>query len=282
MEEEQNAAREEDNIAPEENAEQGEENAEQEEENAEQEEEDAEQEEDNPEKAVENAAVKEKAKVAQEEENAEPIRSENSQIRPEFPNTRVKRIMKLDRGINKVNSEALLLVSCSAQLFLEFLAERSAEVAMEKKRKIVKLEHMRVAVKRHRPTSDFLLDELPVPSQSSDHQPTDRSSSRTVSHAPAPARQDRSRSRAVSDKPAPAGTRRIDHFFRAKEIPIQTEQSPIETDEASIEFDEAPIETDEGPIETDKAASIEMDEGPIVTDEGPIETGEGPIETNES
>ncbi|CAB4264007.1 unnamed protein product [Prunus armeniaca] len=188
MAEEQNAAREEDNIAGEENAEQEEENAEQEEENAEQaeenaeqaeenaeqeeddaeqEEDNAEQDEDNPENAVENAAVKEKAKVAQEEENAEPIRSENSQIRPEFPNTRVKRIMKLDRGINKVNSEALLLVSCSVQLFLEFLAERSAEVATEKKRKIVKLEHMRVAVKRHRPTSDFLLDELPVPSQPS-------------------------------------------------------------------------------------------------------------------
>ncbi|ONI30018.1 hypothetical protein PRUPE_1G226700 [Prunus persica] len=275
MAEEQNAAREEENAEQrEENAEQAEENAEQEEENAEQadenaeqEEDDAEQEEDNSEKAVENAAVKEKAKVAQEEENAEPIRSENSQIRPEFPNTRVKRIMKLDRGINKVNSEALLLVSCSAQLFLEFLAERSAEVATEKKRKIVKLEHMRVAVKRHRPTSDFLLDELPVPSQPSDHQPTDRSSSRTVSHAPAPARRDRSRSRAVSYKPAPAGTRRIDHFFRTKEIPIQTEQSLIETEEA-------PIETEE--------ASIEIDEAPIETDEGPIETGEGPIETNES
>ncbi|KAI5351957.1 hypothetical protein L3X38_004848 [Prunus dulcis] len=274
MAEEQNVAREEDNIAGEEKAEQAEENAEQAEENAE-------QEEDDPEKAVENAAVKEKAKVAQEEENAEPIRSENSQIRPEFPNTRVKRIMKLDRGINKVNSEALLLVSCSAQLFLEFLAERSAEVATEKKRKIVKLEHMRVAVKRHRPTSDFLLDELPVPSQPSDHQPTDRSSSRTVSHAPAPARRDRNRSRAVSDKPAPAGTRRIDHFFRTKEIPIQTEQSLIVTEEASIEIDEAPIETDEGPIETDEA-SIETDEASIETDEGPIETGEGPIETNES
>ncbi|OMO88161.1 Transcription factor CBF/NF-Y/archaeal histone [Corchorus olitorius] len=130
-------------------------------------------------------------------------------IQPEFPRGRVKKIMKLDKDINKVNSEALLLISCSTNLFLQFLAERSAEVATEKKKKTVKLDHLRTAVKRHRPTSDFLLDSLPMPAE-----PT-QSVARTVA--------DRDRSRPVSDKPAPAGTRRIDQFFRktGNEAPIQ-------------------------------------------------------------
>lgn len=133
-------------------------------------------------------------------------------IRPEFPTCRVKKIMNLDRDINKVNSEALFLVSCSAELFLRFLAERSADVTIEKKRKIVKLEHIRMAVKRHRPTSDFLLDSLPEPPQPSDNQPAERN-----------------RSRAVAEKPIPAGTRRIDDFFRkpANEEPVEINESWI-------------------------------------------------------
>ncbi|KAK9934383.1 hypothetical protein M0R45_021529 [Rubus argutus] len=136
--------------------------------------------------------------------------SNSKPIRLELPTGRVKKIMKLDRDINKVNSEALHLVSCSAQLFLQFLAEGSGEAAMEKKRKIVKLEHIRTAAKRHRATRDFLVDEFPVPSQPSDQKSTDRS-----------------RSRPVADNPAPAGTRRIDDFFRkpATESPIQIEES---------------------------------------------------------
>ncbi|XP_030449588.2 uncharacterized protein LOC115672000 [Syzygium oleosum] len=119
-----------------------------------------------------------------------------STIRPDLPTGGVKKIMKLDRDINKVNSEALLLVTCSAQLFLESLAERSAQVATEKKRKTVKLDQIRIAVKRHRPTSDFLLDSLPAPAQSANGEPADKL-----------------RSRPVAGKPVPAGTRRIDDFF---------------------------------------------------------------------
>ncbi|PON50653.1 Nuclear transcription factor Y subunit C [Parasponia andersonii] len=134
---------------------------------------------------------------------------EETMIRPEFPNGRVKKIMKLDQDIKKVNSEALFLISCSTQLFLGFLAERSADVATEKKRKVVKLEHIRAAVKRHQPTSDFLLDSFPLPSQPSDHPPSDRN-----------------RSRPVAEKPVPAGIRRIDDFFR-----MQANEAPIEIDE---------------------------------------------------
>ena len=118
-------------------------------------------------------------------------------IRPEFPMGRIKKIMKLDKDIGKVNSEALFLVSCATELFLELLAEKSSEVAAEKKRKTVKLEHIRSAVKRHQSISDFLLDSLPLPSQPSD----------------APAK-DENRTRVVVDKVAPEGTRRIDDFFR--------------------------------------------------------------------
>ncbi|KAE8719667.1 putative PLE [Hibiscus syriacus] len=124
-------------------------------------------------------------------------------ILPEFPTARVKKIMKLDKDINKVNSEALLLISCSTNLFLQFLAEKSAEVATANKKKTVKLDHLRTAVKRHRPASDFLLDSLPIPAEST------QSAARSVT--------DRDRSRPVSNKPAPAGTRRIDHFFRKPE-----------------------------------------------------------------
>ncbi|XP_018506455.2 uncharacterized protein LOC103961505 [Pyrus x bretschneideri] len=262
-EEEENPAQEEENPVPGEE----EENpaGEQEEENPVPEGEEnpvPEEEEENPAREKEKAA-KGKGKAVAEERNA-------NRIRPEFPNGRVKRIMKLDRDINKINSEALLLVSCSAQLFLEFLAERSAEVATERKRKVVKLEHMRVAVKRHRPTCDFLIDELTVPSQPSDHPATDRSQGRSVVSSSAPAKRDRSRT--AADRPAPAGTRRIDGFFHklAKKSPIQTEEAPIEIDEASIETDDAPIEVDDVPIESDEA-SIENEEPLIEAHEAPIE-----------
>ncbi|XWS63853.1 hypothetical protein CRYUN_Cryun06bG0137200 [Craigia yunnanensis] len=117
--------------------------------------------------------------------------------------------MKLDKDIKKANSEALFLVSCSIDLFLRFLTERSVEVATGKKKKMVKLNHLRTAVKRHRPTSDFLLDSLPIPVEST------QSVARSMT--------DRDRSRIVADKSAPAGTRRIDHFFRKplNEAPIK-------------------------------------------------------------
>ncbi|GFY99979.1 nuclear factor Y, subunit C13 [Actinidia rufa] len=106
--------------------------------------------------------------------------------------------MKLDKDINKVNSEALFLVSCCTDLFLDFLAEKSARVAIEKKRKTVKLEHVRIAMKRHQSTSDFLLESLPEPPRpAAGESPTKRNRDRN----------------GTADKPAPEGTRRIDDFF---------------------------------------------------------------------
>lgn len=139
-----------------------------------------------------------------EEENTEEVK------RPQFPTGRVKRIVKLDKDINKVTSDALLMVSRSTELFLQFLAEKSAEVAMEKKRKIVKLDHIRIAVKRHQPTRDFLLDSLPVPTQLSGKPPVEKT-------RPTPA----------ADKSLPPGTRRIDSFFAksANEAPVQINEN---------------------------------------------------------
>ncbi|XP_010494296.1 PREDICTED: nuclear transcription factor Y subunit gamma-like [Camelina sativa] len=114
-------------------------------------------------------------------------------IRPEFPIGRVKKIMKLDKDINKINSEALHLITYSTELFLHFLAEKSAVVAVEKKRKTVSLDHLRTAVKRHQPTSDFLLDSLPLPSQ--------------------PVRHTKTASDKIAPPTPPVGTRRIDDFF---------------------------------------------------------------------
>ncbi|GAB4840601.1 hypothetical protein Ancab_021373 [Ancistrocladus abbreviatus] len=117
-------------------------------------------------------------------------------MKPSFPSGRIKKIVKLDKDVIKLTSEALLLISCSTELFLEFLAHRSAEVAAEKKRKTLKIDHLRIAVKRHQPTRDFLIDSLPQSSQPSD---------RPVNNRPP--------HQALKDKPAPANTRRIDSFF---------------------------------------------------------------------
>lgn len=137
---------------------------------------------------------------------AEAEQQDTAAIRPEFPTGRVKKIMKLDKDISKVTSEALFVVSRSTELFLRFVAEKSAEVAIEKKKKTIKLDHLRVAVKRHRPMSDFLLDSLPVPTVSLDRRATESTISRPV-----------------VEKRLPVGTRRIDDFFHkpADEAPVQ-------------------------------------------------------------
>ncbi|KAI5406310.1 hypothetical protein KIW84_052883 [Lathyrus oleraceus] len=88
--------------------------------------------------------------MAEEEENA--LSGE-----PEFPKSRVKKIITLDKDVKRVSSEALFLVSRSTELFLQLLAEKSAQVATEKKRKTVKLEHIRIAVKRNRHINLFRL-----------------------------------------------------------------------------------------------------------------------------
>ncbi|KAK6160399.1 hypothetical protein DH2020_003780 [Rehmannia glutinosa] len=68
----------------------------------------------------------------QDEENSNAI---DEPHKLEIPTRRVKNIMKLDKDINKVNSEALFLIASSTELFLQFLAEKSAQVVLEKKKR---------------------------------------------------------------------------------------------------------------------------------------------------
>ncbi|KAL1550446.1 chromatin accessibility complex protein 1-like [Salvia divinorum] len=131
--------------------------------------------------------------MAEQEEGENPAGIDETN-KLEIPTRRVKNIMKLDRDISKVNAEALFLVSSSTQLFLQFLAEKSAHAAVEKKRKTITLEHIRLAAKRHRPTADFLLDSLPVPTEQ--NHSGDRAKSRP------------------DKKPVPFATRSIDAFFQ--------------------------------------------------------------------
>ncbi|XP_045814898.1 DNA polymerase epsilon subunit C [Trifolium pratense] len=167
--------------------------------------------------------------MAEEEENA-------LSIEPEFPKSRVKKIMTLDEDVKRVSSEALFLVSKSTELFLQLLAEKSAEVAIEKKRKTVKLEHIRIAVKRNRPICDFLLDSLPMPTE------TVKSDKPVV----------------VADRPksVPVGTRRIDQIFRKSEAQAQVEAEVEAQVEAEVEAQiEAQVEAQlEDEIEVQVAA----------------------------
>ncbi|KAI3863322.1 hypothetical protein MKW92_038995 [Papaver armeniacum] len=136
----------------------------------------------------------EAVEVVEIEEEEEETRENLKSV---FPLSRIKKIMKIDPEINKINSEALHLVSLSTDLFLQFLTDKSTRVVLEKKRKTIKLEHLRIAAKRHQPTSDFLLDSLPMPE-----------SNPSVGAAP------QKRSESHLEKPLPVGTRRIDQFFK--------------------------------------------------------------------
>ncbi|KAJ8479605.1 hypothetical protein OPV22_023332 [Ensete ventricosum] len=111
---------------------------------------------------------------------------------------KVKKIVKLDREISKVTSEALLLIYLYADLFLAYLTAGARIEALKKKRRIIKLEHVRSAARAHRPTSQFLLDCLPKPPPPA---------SKPASGA--------SKARSADEKPLPPGARRIDDFLRS-------------------------------------------------------------------
>ncbi|XP_008786575.1 uncharacterized protein LOC103704877 [Phoenix dactylifera] len=117
-------------------------------------------------------------------------------LRPSLPMGRVKKMVKLDREIKKVNSEALFLISLSTDLFLQSLVSGARDAALVSKRRTIKLDHLHSAACSHPPTSDFLLDSLARPAPPS--HPAAR---------PRPAA-------AAAEKPLPPGARRIDDFFR--------------------------------------------------------------------
>ncbi|MQM07138.1 hypothetical protein Taro_039976 [Colocasia esculenta] len=130
-----------------------------------------------------------------EEEEEDGERASPRVLWPSFPPGRVKRIVKLDRDIGRVNSEVLHLISLSADLFLGFLAGKAGEVALRNRKKSVRIDHLRAAARDHQPTGDFLLDSLPQ-----------------LQARPIP--QPEARRALSADKPLPPGARHIDEFFR--------------------------------------------------------------------
>lgn len=131
--------------------------------------------------------------VGVEEEGEEA--GEGGALQPSFPPGRVKRIMKLDREINKVNSEAVFLISLSTDLFLALLAEKAGEAALAKKKKSVRMDHLLSAARSHPPCRDFLLDSISLPTK------------------PLPPPEAKQAPPKIA-KPLPPGARRIDQFFR--------------------------------------------------------------------
>ncbi|KAH9324831.1 hypothetical protein KI387_005009, partial [Taxus chinensis] len=84
----------------------------------------------------------------------------SASIVPLFPLTRVRKIMKLDRDIIKVNHDVLHTADITTVSFLELMAEAALRVAMEKKHKTIKLEHIVTAISRQRRLADFLKDSI--------------------------------------------------------------------------------------------------------------------------
>ncbi|CAO2174869.1 unnamed protein product [Urochloa humidicola] len=135
--------------------------------------------------------------VGEEREEAET--EEGASLRPVLPVGRVKRIMRVDRDIKKVTSEAALLITAATELFLGSLAARAHTAASRRGRRTVRAAHVRAAARAHRPTADFLLDCLPAEEEAPRARPVAGSGGSGGGR---------------EAKPLPRGTRRIDAFFQ--------------------------------------------------------------------
>lgn len=140
----------------------------------------------------------EEPEVADAEEEAA-----GESLRPALPLGRVKRIIRVDRDIKKVTSEAAILIAAATELFLGNLAAGAHTAATQRGRRAVRAAHVRAAARAHRPTADFLLDCLPADEEA----PRARSTAGSGS--------DLGGGRGSGEaKPLPRGTRRIDAFFQ--------------------------------------------------------------------
>lgn len=131
---------------------------------------------------------------------AEAEAEEGASLRPALPVGRVKRIMRVDRDIKKVTTEAALLIAAATELFLGNLATGAHTAASRRGRRAVRAVHVRAAARAHRPTADFLLDCLAAEEE-----------------APRAARKAAGSAGGGGGgeaKPLPRGTRRIDAFFQ--------------------------------------------------------------------
>ncbi|PUZ58375.1 hypothetical protein GQ55_5G504900 [Panicum hallii var. hallii] len=139
--------------------------------------------------------------MEQEAAVAEAEAEDGASLRPTLPVGRVKRIMRVDRDIKKVTSEATLLIAAATELFLGSLASGAYTAAARRGRRAVRAAHVRAAARAHRPTADFLLDCLPAEVEA----PRARPAAGSAGCGGGGARE---------AKPLPRGTRRIDAFFQ--------------------------------------------------------------------
>ncbi|KAL6626877.1 hypothetical protein ACP70R_030603 [Stipagrostis hirtigluma subsp. patula] len=123
----------------------------------------------------------------------------DASLRPSLPMGRVKRIIRVDRDIKKVTSEAALLIAAATELFIGGLAAGAHAAAARRGRRAVRAAHVRAAARAHRPTADFLLDCLPAEEEAP---PRARAAAGSSGGGGGEA------------KPLPRGTRRIDAFFQ--------------------------------------------------------------------
>ncbi|XP_039846220.1 nuclear transcription factor Y subunit C-2-like [Panicum virgatum] len=137
--------------------------------------------------------------MEQEEAVAEAEAEEGASLRPTLPVGRVKRIMRVDRDIKKVTSEATLLIAAATELFLGSLASGAYTAAARRGRRTVRAAHVRAAARAHRPTADFLLDCLHAEVEAPRAHPAAGSAGGGGGR---------------EAKPLPRGTRRIDAFFQ--------------------------------------------------------------------
>jgi DNA-directed RNA polymerase I subunit RPA43 len=164
------------------------------------------------EEASDEAHIEAMEQVEEEEVQADVEEEEEVQVEADeeagaevlstvLPLGRVKKIMRVDRDINKVTAEASLLIAAATELFLGSLAAGSHAAATQRGRRGLRATDVRAAARAHRPTADFLLDCLPAAEEAH------RAARAGSDGAPAAAA-------AAVPKPLPRGTRRIDGFFQ--------------------------------------------------------------------
>ncbi|CAD6233086.1 unnamed protein product [Miscanthus lutarioriparius] len=136
---------------------------------------------------------------AMEKDGEEAEAEEGASLRPALPVGRVKRIMRVDRDMKKVTSEAVLLIAAATELFLGSLATGAHTAASRRGRRTVRAVHVRAAARAHRPTADFLLDCLAAEEEA----PRARKTAGSAGGGGG-----------GEAKPLPRGTRRIDAFFQ--------------------------------------------------------------------
>ncbi|KAL5228533.1 hypothetical protein ABZP36_016798 [Zizania latifolia] len=148
--------------------------------------------------AAANETTEAMEQVEGEREEADTIAESEASLRPALPLGRVKRIIRVDRDIKKVTSEAALLITAATELFLGFLASGAHSAASRRGRRTVRAVHVRAAARAHRPTADFLLDCLPAAEEA----PPARTAAGSHGGGGREA------------KSLPRGTHRIDAFFQ--------------------------------------------------------------------